>query len=91
LKNIKLLKNFYSIGAMSEIFGVSENTLRSRITVMEITPDIQINDINHYSEHSKNRLLGVYEFEKTNQEIIYFERNNKPKEKFETFESKMNN
>jgi hypothetical protein len=42
-----------------------------------------------FSEISKNKIIGLYEFEKTFSEIIY-EQKNKPKEKFEVFESSMN-
>lgn len=89
MENVKLLKKFYSVFQISEMLNIAEQSLRTRMTIMEITPDIQISGINHYSEYSKNRIIGVYEFEKTNQQIIYFERNMKP-EKFEILESKIN-
>lgn len=89
MRKIKLLKNFYSVKDLCDITDSEFGKIKARILAMEIKPDIRIDGINHYSESARDRIMGVYEFEKTYSEIIYFERNNK-KEKFETLESKAN-
>ena len=87
--SIHLLKKFYSVNDLVELLHVSRGCISERIKNMGIEPDIQIDKINHYCEHSKNRIVGIYEFEKSFQDILYFERN-QPKDKFAYFESEMN-
>jgi hypothetical protein len=86
---ITLLKPFYTLNQLSEMMGIDVDTIRSKIQSLELTPDLMIGKILHFSEISKNKIIGFYEFEKTFSEIIY-EQKNKPKEKFEVFESSMN-
>ena len=88
---IELLKKYYSVLEMSELYQINKDTLYSRIKSLNIVADLKINGILNYVEESKNKILQFHEFEKTFNEIIYHERNNKNLiEKFEIFESKIN-
>ena len=88
---IELLKKYYSVLEMSELYQINKDTLYSRIKSLNIVADLKINGILNYVEESKNKILQFHEFEKNFNEIIYHERNNKNLiEKFEIFESKIN-
>jgi predicted transcriptional regulator len=87
--NIILLKKFYSVNEISQIMDLTKDTVYTRIRVLEIKPDLMIKTEYFYSEESKNKIIGYYEFEKNFTEI-YYQQKNKPKDNFIVLESKMN-
>lgn len=64
--NIKLLKKFYSAKEISFELGLSPNIIFHKIQVMEIEPDLLVNGVMYFSQISKDRLSGKYNFKEEN-------------------------
>lgn len=84
---IQLLKPFYSLKDICDEVGLSYSALSGRAKVMDITPDLIINGVNHYCQISKNKLIGLYEFDKSDEFVNKIE---PYKPEFITLDSSMN-
>lgn len=84
---VTLLKKFYTLREMSENSEIPKQTLITRCESMEIKPDFIMDGKNHYSEESKNKILGYYEFEKRYWETLLIMRKNTSEK---VYPSKMN-
>ena len=91
---IELLTKYYTVSEISEYMGVSLNTLRSKIAVLEIDADLKISGVMAFSHEKMLKICGFYKFEKDYWEIINSHRlsafESGEDEQLDIFPSKMN-